>query len=94
MSLINNKIFQITIKFFFVFSLLMIAFSIADALLRNFEIIEIPLTYHLVWLCVILIRTCVVGNFKKMEELFPNSISRNWKFYASYLCYFFRFNPS
>jgi len=70
MSLINNKSSQITTKFFFVFSLLMIAFSIADALLRNFEIVEITLTYHLIWLCVILIGLLLLAISKKWKSFF------------------------
>jgi hypothetical protein len=70
MSLINNKSFQITTKFFFVFSLLMIAFSIADALLRNFEIIEITLPYHVVWFCVILIGLLLLAILKKWKSFF------------------------
>lgn len=70
MSLINNKSFQITTKFFFAFSLLIIAFSIADALLRNFEIIEITLTYHLVWLFVILTGLVLLVISKKWKSFF------------------------
>lgn len=70
MSLINNKSFQITTQFFFVFSLLIIAFSIADALLRNFEIVEITLTYHLVWLCIILIGLVLLAISKKWKSFF------------------------
>lgn len=70
MSLINNKSFQITTKFFFVFSLLMIVFGVADALLRNFEIVEITLTYHFVWLCVILIGLLLLAISKKWKSFF------------------------
>lgn len=70
MSLINNKSFQITTKFFFVFSLLMIVFSIADALLRNFKIVEITLAYNFVWLCVILIGLLLLAISKKWKSFF------------------------
>lgn len=70
MSLINNKSFQITTQFFFVFSLLMIAFSIADALLRNFEIVEITLAYNLVWLCLILLGLLLLTISKKWKSFF------------------------
>lgn len=70
MSLMNNKSFQITTKFFFIFSLLVIVFSIADAILRNFEIIEITLPYHLIWLCVILIGLLLLAISKKWKSFF------------------------
>lgn len=70
MSLINNKSFQITTQFFFVFSLLMIAFSITDALLRNFEIVEITLVYNFVWLCVLLIGLLLLAILKKWKSFF------------------------
>lgn len=67
MKLNNLRILQKTTYVFFSFSLLMITFSIVDAFLCWYEVVEITLPYSIIWLVVVLITLLLLGISEKWK---------------------------
>ena len=66
----TKNILQKATRFFFVLSLVMIAFSLSDAFLKWYEILQITIPYAIVWLIVIAITLLLLVILQRWKRFF------------------------
>lgn len=68
MNLSTHKTLQKTTQIFFVFSLLIIAFGVFDVILQWYEVVEITLSYSIIWLAVLVVSLLLLGISGKWKK--------------------------